>query len=174
MLIISACSSSTESTSENKLSSPVETYYTSNNLKIVIPHGWKEIKDNHEQLFDIWLVNDNNNAVIGFIPITIDESVKSNSIDEQLDIIEIIIRNKRKSTSSKFEIIEENKIVSDYYIRSLKFNIDETMQNSLLFGNGENFYESLAYFKIDYKPTLPEINNLIEVQKQIVMDCSIK
>lgn len=174
IVIIAGCSSSAESTNTKKVTPPSTAFYSSNKLNFELPKGWREIKDNHEQLFDIWLVNDSNNAVIGFIPIHLNENINLNSIDEKLDLIEKIIREKRISETSEFEIIEEKRIVSNYPIRMLKFKIENITQNSLLFGNDTNFYECLAYFKKGYEPTWIEFEDLLNVQMKTVSESSIK
>lgn len=111
IIFINGCSSSSESTSEKNYpelkSTP--THIFSSNLEITIPNGWREIKDNHNQLFDIWLVNNQNNAVICFIPIYLSDDLVEKSYDEKLDIIKQIVKNKKQSNVENFEIIEEKK-----------------------------------------------------------------
>lgn len=170
-----SCSSSTETTSQTKIpeltSEP--SFIQTQNLEVSIPFGWREIKDNHEQLFEIWLVSDNNKSAISFVPVLIDSSLIERPIEEQLTLIEKIIMNKRKSTADDFQLLNNNSTLLENK-RSVTFEINGFVQNSILFGDGTTFYECLAYFDNGYEPTTTEIEELFATQEIIVAESVLK
>lgn len=168
LLILIGCSSSKETSVEisNITSKPI--YTKTSNLTIKIPSGWSKIEDNYEKLFDIWLVNKTNNAVIAFIPIHLDENININSEEEGLEIIKNIMVIKKKSSSEKFEIIEEKTVHANYKNNSFKYLINDKLQNSILFGKEGIYYECIAYFKNDYEPDLSDIKDLIQLQEEVL------
>lgn len=174
--IISGCSSSQESTSNDKLPEPtlIPTQTSSSHLEIKIPIGWREIKDNKDQFFDIWLVNNENKAVIAFIPIYLTDNLIKKTEDEKLELIEKIVINKKKSSVDNFEIVDQKK--TDFYAnsKSLKLRVENSFQNSIIYGNGKNYYECLAYFSDEHSPDESEISTLINIQENIVKDSKIK
>jgi hypothetical protein len=176
LFLISGCSSSIEIAKSNNKSNhkSITTHTASSNLGITIPSGWREIKDNHEQLFDIWLVNDQNNAVICFIPIYLSDELIKKPFEEKLNIIEQIVINNKKSSGEDFQFVQEKNEVTKYQMKSIKFEFEDDIKNSILFGSKNNFYECLAYFKNDYNPTHTEIERLIKIQEKIVGNSSFK
>lgn len=174
--VIFSCSSSQKSTSDEKLPEPtlIPTQTSSSHLEIKIPIGWREIKDNKDQLFDIWLVDNENEAVIAFIPIYLTDDLIKKTEDEKLELIEKIVINKKKSSVDDFEIVDQKK--SNFYTnsKSLRLRVEDSFQNSIIYGNGKNYYECLAYFSDEHSPDESEINNLITIQEQIVKDSKIK
>jgi hypothetical protein len=176
LFIISGCSSSTEIAKNYNKSKhkAITTHTASSNLGITIPSGWREIKDNHEQLFDIWLVNDQNNAVICFIPIYLSDDLKNKPFEENLKIIEQIVIINKQSNGEDFQIVQEKKEVTNYQIKSIKFKFEDDIKNSIIFGSENKFYECLAYFKNNYNPSPIEIERLIKIQEKIVKDSSFK
>lgn len=172
---IIGCSSSTETTSDVK---SVRTINVSDeiarNITVIIPNGWREIKDNADQLFEIWLVNKENNAVICFIPVNFSEGLEIPTNDKRLEIIENILITRRKGTGNDFQIIEQRMLDDKYLIKSTKFSINKHLQNSMVFGNGTYYYESLAYYGKNLEPTNSEITNLIELQEEVILGIEFK
>ena len=84
-LFFLSCSSSTETTKNNISISPSKKLHN-NSLHFTVPSGWREIKDNSDRLFEVWLINDQSNAAISFIPIYL-HNIDENSVDENLNII---------------------------------------------------------------------------------------
>lgn len=72
------------------------------------------------------------------------------------------------------KLLKKKSEETNHQIKSIKFGIDDSIQNSVLFGNENYFYECLAYFKKEYRPDLSETELLIEIQEQIVIGSSIK
>lgn len=174
--VIVSCSSTQESVKFEKHPTikRIPSHTSSRHLDVKIPIGWREIKDNREQLFDIWLVNDENNATISFIPINLADNLLQNTEEEKLAIIEKIVINKKKSIIDDFEIVEQKEMNFNQISKSIKFLMNGDIQNSIIYGNGKNYYECLAYFSEKHSPEEEEIEYLIEIQKQIVSKSIIK
>ena len=105
VLIFFGCSSSTETTKTDEtdqISDSSPKIITSDNINIIIPPGWKEIEDNNEQVFEIWLINKFENAVIAFIPINLSHNLESSSEQSEFDIIEQILITKKKTSGRRF------------------------------------------------------------------------
>ena len=102
-IILAACSSQT--TKNSSIEKQYENIAASSNLQIKIPHGWKEIKDNNEQLFDIWLVDDQYNSSIVFIRIYLSEKLNFTRDEDKLDTVADIIMAKKRSTTESFKIV---------------------------------------------------------------------
>lgn len=174
IFIFIGCSSSKETTkeitSENKTMSKV----TSKNLLLKIPDNWREINDNYNPLFEIWLINNDKNSVIGFIPIHFSDEIENYNVEEKIDMIEKLIIAKKKNVSDKLEILKKNSIIFKYPNKSFSYNIDNQFQSSIIFGNGNVFYECIAYFDKSYAPELEEIDNLINIQYKLVSESRIK
>ena len=175
LFLISGCSSSSESTNNSTYpnSKSTTTLAASSNLAITIPEGWREIKDNHNQLFDIWLVNNQNNAVICFIPIYLSDDLTKKTFEEKFKMIKQIVINNKKSITKDFQIVEDKNEVANYQMISIKVEIEDVIQNSILFGSENNFYECLAYYKNGFNPNSSEIELLIDIQEKIVAESSI-
>jgi hypothetical protein len=170
MLFI-GCSSSTETTKTDETDLNTDSppkLITSDNIKIIIPPDWKEIEDNNEQIFEIWLINKNENAVIAFIPINLSHKPESSEVQSDFNIIEQILITKKQNSGYDFELIEEKVISSEYQNKSFLYLLDDRNQNSILFGNGSKYYECLAYFHEEYLPTEEEIEELFNTQQEIV------
>ena len=176
-LFIVGCSSTSE-TSINDIkflsSSSTPKNITSTNIEITIPYNWIEIKDNNNSIFEIWLINNKANAVIAFIPINLNTELNLDDLSTKLTTIEEMLIFKKKNSGHAFSIIEEEFLSSNYQMRSIKYLIDDELQNSIIFGNNERFYECLTYFSKEYKPSNEDIEELFETQKQIVDDVIFK
>jgi len=169
------CSSTRETTkSDNQVLTNTPKLTSSINLEITIPTGWREIEDNHNQIFEIWLVNGNNNATICFIPIHIDPRLGEKSYEGNFNLVEQIIINEKKSSGYNFEILDRKVEGNNHLRRSIKYKIDGTLQNSIIFGNGDVYYECLAYFNNNYKASNFEIEQIFEIQENIVQGSIIK
>ncbi len=166
-LFIVGCSSSTNSVKNKDTVSPSKEIKI-NNLRITIPAGWREIEDNSDQLFQIWLVNDENNASIVFRNIHLNE-LSDQTIEEKLNVIAQLILNKRKSFSDNFELLSRSAgKINNLDIFKLRYLLEDKIQNILIVTNGKEFYECLAYFKNDYQPTTKEIENLLDRQEKLM------
>ncbi|MBK7104531.1 MAG: hypothetical protein IPH62_04545 [Ignavibacteriae bacterium] len=169
IIIISACSSSDEIT---KIEIPDEldeniAVSQSKNLLVNIPIQWKNISDNSETIFDIWLVSPENNAVIGFIPLTINEEIDE---EDKIELLSKFNLENIKTNGADFD--SENNYtlieIDDFLTSQISYKIDEKSYNSVIFGKDNVYYKSLAYFGNDYKPTENEIEELIELQELVI------
>lgn len=177
-LLISAalsfsCSSSKKTVSPSNLPTSISKTTASKNLEITIPKGWMEIKDNHEQLFDIWLINDAKTASICFIPIKVSENFSGIVNQPNIELVKDIVINNKKKSNIDFEIIEENKLNSEYDMIGSKIKINDNLQNSVILEKDMHFFECLAYFKNVYSPTADEIDSLFETQLEILKNLKI-
>lgn len=166
-----SCSSSTETSKKgetNAIDDSSPKLITSDNINIKIPPNWREIADNNEPIFEIWLINKFENAVISFIPINLTHNLVSSDEQSELEIIKQIILTKKQNSGFDFELIEEKVIESEYENKSIKYLVDDKYHNSILFGNGTKYYECLAYFHEDYLPSEEEIEKLFTTQQEIV------
>lgn len=177
-IIFSGCSSSTETvkvTETTVVSDNSPKLISSHDIKIKIPPEWKEISDNHEQLFEIWLINKFENAVISFIPINlINHSSESSSDLSEFETIVQIILTKKMNSGLDFEMINEKTIPSEFENKSIKYLLDDQYQNTILFGSGSKYYECLAYFHEDYLPTENEIEELFATQQEVIKNVVFK
>ncbi|MFZ1289027.1 MAG: hypothetical protein WAR79_02995 [Melioribacteraceae bacterium] len=169
LLIISACSSSDEST---KFEIPDEldeniAVSQSNKFSVNIPVQWKNILDNSETIFDIWLISPTNNTVIGFIPLSINDDI------EEEDKIKLLSKFNIESLKSKDAEIDSSETftlmeIDGILASPLFYEIDGKKYNTIIFGKNEIFYKSLAYFGNGYKPSDDEIEELIELQELVI------
>lgn len=144
------------------------------NIKITIPEGWKEISDNADPLFEIWLINDFNIASIVFIPITLSENNISSDGDD-LEIISDLLLNKQKSNILNFDLVKkETYSVRKLKVAEVKYFAETIIHNMLIFTDGNSYYESLAYFSENYTPSSSEIQKLFETQKKILQTVSFQ
>lgn len=165
--LLIGCSSSPETTNKNESVSPSKTVKT-NKLDITIPMGWRQIEDNTDKIFELWLINDLNNASIAFTPIHLN-NFYSESLEEKVNIISDISIKKRESAFDDFELLtKKNFSINKLFIEEVRYLINDKIQNLLIVSNGKHFYECIAYFKKDYDPNSSEIENLIETQKQTI------
>ena len=174
-LFFFGCSSTSEITKNNDKLETIDTSdksITTNKIELTVPYNWTEIKDNNNSIFEIWLINNEANAVISFIPINLNKELNLGDVSAKLNIIEELLISKKKSSGEDFSIIEQESFSSRYQMKTLKYLIDDQLQNSILFG--EIFYECLSYFSKDYNPSEEEIDNLFEKQRQIVDELIIK
>ncbi len=170
-LFILGCSSTSNLDKTNRLYKQIT---ASGNLQIKIPNNWIEIKDNHNQLFDIWLVNKKNDASIVFIPIYISEEIVFNNELDKLDTIKEIVLAKKKATSTNFAILEKTNLNNNFISQSIRYLIEGKEYNSIIFGKNNVFYESQAYIKSGNQPSSLSLNDLIEVQEHILKNAKIK
>jgi len=173
--LLNDCSSSTESTSQdsNAGTSPL-ILIKSSNLEINTPSGWKEINDNHDKLFDIWLVDDEANASIGFIPININDDIDLLNQNEILDFLEKIVITVKNNLAELLDANDEQIFDLKYKVKQIRLVVDDKIQNVIIFGEGDNYFESIAYFHKEYNPTESEIKALIRTQHNIIKHSKIK
>jgi len=169
-----SCSSSAEKTQFdiNSYKGTSSKFISSPNLEITIPDNWREIKDNQNQIFEIWLINDANNATICFLPITIDQEIPNSG--DNLKLIEKILINKKKNSFPDFKIINISDELIKHSAKIIIYESNEGIQNSIIFGNGRNYYECLAYFKKNYVTEDSEADYIFEIQKRIILGSTIK
>jgi hypothetical protein len=173
-LLILSCSSSKETSQQNNEADASESVITSSHLKIIVPSNWQEINDNYDRLFEIWLVREDNNAVISFIPIHLTDKIDINNETDKLSLMEKIILAKKERNNSDFKLIESKSFPAKYFNKSNKYYLGDQLQNSIIFGNNEVYYECLLYFNNKYEPEESEIDNLIELQQKIIFESIIK
>jgi len=171
-LLVVNCSSTTEISNERTNSVYKESSKNVSNLIIDIPDGWREINDNHDRLFEIWLVNLENNASICFIPININFLADTISLENKIEIAgEILIKDK-KSKNEDFEIISESYLNKNRSYKSIYYKIGESFQRSIIFGSNNKVYECLAYGKSG--KVYSEVDPIFETQLEIVKYLKIK
>ena len=174
LLLLLSCSSSKE-TSDLKVDvKPSPSVIISDNLKITIPNYWREIDDNHNRLFEIWLVRDDTNAVISFIPVNLSENFNAGNKNEELSLIEKIIFAKKESGNLNFKLVEKGTLPSKYSNISISYYLGDQFQSSIIFGENNVFYECLMYFNDKYAPEASEIEEMLQLQKSIVLESIIK
>jgi hypothetical protein len=163
------CGSSKDLEKTNStINTQIEKTIESGNLQIKIPLGWREIKDNHNQLFDIWIINDDKTASIVFVPIFISEEIAFNKGFDKFEVVEKIVLSKKKATSDEFEILDKQILGGELDMKSIRYMIDGAEHNSIIFGKKNVFYESQAYFKEDDENHDLSIDDLAELQRIIV------
>ena len=59
-------------------------------------------------------------------------------------------------------------------MKEITYMIDDYLQNSILFGENDTFYECLSYFSKEFNPSDEEIEKLFETQRLIVNELIIK
>ena len=178
LLIISACSSSKETTKEenDNLFSEETVVSPINKLEINLPLGWKLISDNYEQLFDIWLVNNEKNSSIVFIPLSLSKNFNANTTEEALNNLFEFSKTQKKITGSNFLLLNEVEFfeLGKGKCRSFQYNNDDRVFNSIIFAIDNIYYECLAYFDSNYEPSSSEFSKLIELQNSIISTAVIK
>ena len=137
------------------------------NLSLTIPSGWKEIDDNKEKIFDIWLVNEENNASICFIPIHLDKRFNEKSDADKHSFVVDLLLNKKRSTASDFEVVFKQENFRNN-ITTIRYITDGNLQNSIIFGKGELFYECLAYSDINSNLSQSDLEEIFIIQNEIV------
>ncbi|PID62544.1 MAG: hypothetical protein CR986_01295 [Ignavibacteriae bacterium] len=137
-------------------------------IDVQIPEGWYKIDDNYEKLFEFWLVNKEKTASIVFIPINFDsvKTLKNNT--EILDFLTKLSLSGKKFTADNFEIISRtnNSLFPSY--NEVKFILNNSLQNLIVFSKDKSYFECLAYFNEDYEPTNEEFERLITTQKKVL------
>jgi len=177
LLVFSNCTSSKKTIVEKDFSLSTLYHKTDKeNLYYKLPAGWSEIKDNHEQLFDLWLVSPNNKSTITFIPIhTKNNLTKATGFD----LLQTLMKTKNKikesslknfSPISKFDKFENNNI----QFISMKYLDDGNIKRSVILGKDKSIYECIAYFESSYEPTDDEIAILFEVQQLVLLSLQMK
>lgn len=177
LLFIVGCSSTSEISKNEDKSQTIDTSdknITSGKIELTVPYNWSEIKDNSNSIFEIWLINNEANAVISFIPINLNKELNLGNIETKLNIIEDLLISKKKNSGEDFRIVKQESFSSRYQMKEIKYMIDDNLQNSILFGENETFYECLSYFSKEYNPSDEETEKLFETQRQIVNELIIK
>jgi len=167
--LLASCSSSVETT---KLDIPSElsnkiVISQSGKISIHIPVNWRNILDNNETVFDIWLVSSENNAMIGFIPLTIDQDLDN---DDAVNLLTKFSLESKKVQSTEFEFENETPIkeIGDFSSKGLKYKFGDKKYSSIIFGKDDIYYECLAYFGTDYNATEDEFDKLVNLQGLVI------
>ena len=168
-----SCGSSTNLTSEKAYVENEMIIKRSSNLIINIPSGWRQIDDNKERLFEIWLVNSENSASICFIPITIDPIFDTISLEEKINLTSEIILNDKKSSNENFRLISESSENEDPPRKSIYYKIGDSIQKSIIFGNNHLIYECLAYGN-GADSSIIGMDNIFQLQNNLVKTAVIK
>ena len=178
VLSISTSCSSSKSTAEEKDVSLSTLYHKTEkaNLYYKLPSGWSEIKDNYEQLFDLWLVGGKGKSTITFIPIQFENDLIEDNTFEQLRILLNVETNIKKTSLQNYAILEKPKEFGNNNIKfiSMKYLDDGDTKRSVIFGKSNSFYECIAYFENDYAPTEVELNSLFDIQQRVLHSVQMK
>lgn len=177
LFVFTNCSSSKKVVKEKPTSLSTLYHKTEKeNLYYKLPAGWTEIKDNHKQIFDLWLVSPNSKSTITFIPINLEDSFMKTTDFELLRML-VKTENKIKRTSiknfskiGKFEEFENNEIK----FISMKYLDDDNSKRSVILGKDKSLYECIAYFESSYEPTDDEITNLFGIQQLVLLSLQMK
>ena len=179
LLIYIGCTSSTEltkrKTHEIILSNK---YYNSENsdLLIKIPANWTEVKDNTNRLIDFWLVSPKKNSAIIFVPITFDKENKSTSIKENLQFLLKTEYQLKQNTINSFVLL--NKIqtfhLNNLWFSGFRYKVNGNEKRLILFGNGNKYFECIAYYDNNYKPTKDELKYLFNTQNLVLSTVRIR
>lgn len=174
LLLLVSCSSSVVTSVKNNSTKPPKVVVLENyNLSFNIPSGWNLIDDNYKKIFEVWLVSENNKSAIGIIPINITKNELFGSSEDKINLIKSVTLNKKKSNAD-VEIISDEMKYFGRDASEVRMLVNHTFQNSIIFGDNENFFECLAYFLEGYDPTEDEIDNLLADQADFVKECKIK
>lgn len=174
IFILVNCSSSVETSVTNNNSNTTKVVELENyNLSFNIPAGWNRIKDNYKKIFEVWLVSENKKSAIGLIPIHISKNELFGSREDKLKLVKSVTLSKKK-TNADIEIISDEMQYFGQNVSEVRMLVNNTFQNSIIFGQNENFFECLAYFLEGYDPTEDEIDNLLADQAEFVKGCKIK
>lgn len=169
----SACSSSSENVKSFSKTITKPSRISSNLISIDIPEGWRNIDDNYKKIFDIWLVNDEASAAIGFIPINTDSTFLVLSPKDKLEFIEKIVITKNKINSEEFKLINTKKNLEDRIKIEDRISLNGKTQNLIIFNKEEKYFESIAYFTKNYTPTDDEQSQLFKLQRKIISNLRI-
>ena len=175
LIIISACSSS-EETLKVEIPSDLDTYSVNSHLRkfsVNIPENWKNISDNVETIFDIWLISSDDKTVIGFIPLNVDNNVEEDDKLKLLSKFELEAlksKNADINTEDIFSLIDIEGITAS----PLMYEIDGKKFNLIVFGKDNVYYKSLAYFGNGYKPTDDEMEDLIDLQELVISSAKFR
>lgn len=178
VLFISTSCSSSKSTTEEKDISLSTLYHKTEkaNLYYKLPSGWSEIKDNYEQLFELWLVGAKGKSTIIFIPIQFENDLIEDNTFEQLRVLLNIETNIKKASLQNHAILDKPQEFENNDIKfiSMKYIDDGDTKRSVIFGKSNSFYECIAYFENDYEPTEDELNSLFDVQQRVLHSVQMK
>ncbi len=172
-----SCSISTKTIEEKDITvSKIFHKSKTTNLFYKLPNGWREIEDNDNQLFELWLINKNNNSTITFLPIHLDSAFTKNSVKENLRLLNITQKKIKQSTLKDFKILTKFDEFSNNEINfiSMKYLDDGKLKQSVIFGKNNSFYECSAYYKDSLAPTDIEINKLFEIQEMVLFSLQMK
>lgn len=170
LLIAAAACSSSDETTKVEIPSDLEdnsVISDSKSFSVNIPENWKNVTDNVETLFDIWLLSSDDKAVIGFIPVNVNKNI------DEVDKIKLLAKFELEALKSKEAEIDNNETFSliniDGILASpLTYQINGKNYNLIIFGKNNIYYKSIAYFSNSYKPTEDEMKDLIELQKLVI------
>lgn len=135
-----------EETLKVEIPSDLDTYSVNSHLRkfsVNVPENWKNISDNVETIFDIWLISSDDKTVIGFIPLNIDSNIDEDDKLKLLSKFELEAlksKNADINTEDIFTLIEIDGITAaplTYEIDGKKFNLivfgkDNVITNPLL------------------------------------------
>ena len=178
LFTVISCSSAIKTINKKNEITLSNKYYKSeiSNLLIKVPVGWNEIKDNTNRLIDFWMVSPQKTSSIIFIPINLNLTNEKFSNREKL---KFLLKTKYKilqNTSQNFTLLNK---ISPYKIDNIRFNgftykTGKKEKRIILFGNGNKFFECIAYYNKDYEATESEIENLFKTQQLVLSTIKIK
>ncbi len=151
-------------------------YYDSetSDLLIKIPSGWERIVDNSQKLFDFWIVSPDKNSSIIFIPLYADSTLLKNK--KTIDFLFETNKKIKKNSINNFQFITgiNTHKLNNLIFKGFVYKDNGKEKRSIIFSNGEKYYESLAYFNKSYSPTIEEIKNLFKIQDLVLSTVKIK
>ncbi len=166
--MLTSCSSSIETTEIDIPSRLSKNTAIANSNKIIvnIPQYWKSISDNSETVFDVWFVNPEKNAVIGFVPLSINKDAGMDNDEDAINLLTKFSLESKKSKGADIEIedVIPTEEINSFFSTSIRYKLDDRNFNSIIFGKDNVYYECLAYFGNAYKPTEEELKKLLDLQ----------
>lgn len=174
LLGLIGCASSTQKSETIETIDYRSDMVSSPNLSLTVPSGWREINDNKNRFFDIWLVNGDNNASICFIPIHLDNRYSDKSDEDKHKLAVELLLSKKRSTAQEFEIILKKEDFRRYNFTTIRYITDSNLQSSIIFGKGNLYYECLAYSDVNSNLSELDLEAIFKVQDEIVITSEIK
>lgn len=172
--LLGGCSSSKQHSDHIKQIDYRSPVAISPNLSITVPEGWREIDDNKNKIFDIWLLNKENNASIGFIPIHLDNRFNLKDDRDKHKLVVDFMLSKKRSASADFEVINIEDQYSENEHTSLTYMNEDKLQKSIIFGRGNIFYECIAFSDLNVELSEEEIEEMFRIQREVVTSSKIK
>lgn len=143
------------------------------NIKVKVPKGWYVAKENLYNTIDVWLIEENLNAQISFVPINLNNF---NGKVTLKDVYDWLYKAKKAEMGNKFkEVIPPE----HFYINGTEFYAIQYFDNNnlpvrtVVFNVNEFFLECTASVNESVSNQKVNFNNLFSVQNSVLNSLSI-